>query len=204
MPPTPTDTGRTAGRARTHVALLRGVNLGGRNKVAMPVLREVVEALGHDDVVTYIQSGNVAFCAAGSDLEDSTIERSLQSALAERTGVQVAVIVVRAAELAKVVRDNPFPHEDDHRLLHALFLPKPPDASGRAAVAAAVGRARAKGSRDDARVARRVLYLWTPDGFAPSVLRVELDRGGANRTPAREGTARNWATVTALSALVRR
>jgi uncharacterized protein (DUF1697 family) len=187
---------------RTHVALLRGVNVLGRNKVPMPVLRAAVESLGHRNVVTYIQSGNVAFAAARPGVDDETIAGGLEGVVADRTGVRAAVVVVGGAELARVVADNPFPGVADLRLLHAVFLRTQPDDAGRAAVAAAVDRARAKGSRDDARVLGRALYLSTPDGFARSVLRAELERGGANRTPARDGTARNWATVSALHTLV--
>jgi uncharacterized protein (DUF1697 family) len=51
----------------THVALLRGINVGGRNRVAMAALREVVEGLGHTGVATYIQSGNVVFTSEEAD-----------------------------------------------------------------------------------------------------------------------------------------
>ncbi len=192
----------TAGK-RTHVALLRGVNVAGRNKVPMPVLRDAVESLGHEEVLTYVQSGNVVFAARRTDAEDAAIARSLESVIAERTGVHAPVLVVRAAELARVVRDNPFPGVADHRLLHAVFLAEPPGEEGVASVAAAVGRAGGKGSRDQARVVGRALYLWTPGGFGRSLLRAELERSGTKRTPMREGTARNWATVTALTELVR-
>ena len=186
---------------RTHVALLRGVNVLGRNKLSMPVLRELVESLGHRDVVTYIQSGNVVFTAAQPRARNTSISDDLAAIIARRTGVEPAVIVVRAAELARVVRNNPYPDVSDHRLLHAVFLPEAPDEARLASVISAVGRARAKGSRDDARVVGPVVYLSTPDGFAPSVLRRELDRGG-NRSPIRDGSARNWATVTTLNTLV--
>ena len=56
----------------THVALLRGINLGGHNKVAMADLRTVVASLGHGDVATYIQSGNVVFGSRGSSLTELT------------------------------------------------------------------------------------------------------------------------------------
>ena len=191
---------------RTHVALLRGVNLAGRNRVSMPELREAVESLGHGDVVTYIQSGNVVFAARRAAARNQTIAADLETVIAERTGVNATVIVLGEGELARAVADNPFSFSDvsEHRRLHAVFLREPPDDAGLASVAAAVDRAREKRSRDDARVVGRVLYLWTPDGFARSVLRAELDRGGANRTPMREGTARNWATVLALAHLVGR
>lgn len=189
---------------RSHVALLRGVNVLGRNKISMSDLRALVESLGHEDVVTYIQSGNVVFNAARPDAHNRTIGRDLEAAIAERTGVTPAVIVVRAAELGRVVRENPYPDVSDHRLLHAVFFQESPDEAGLVSVAAAIERARAKGSSDDARVVGRVLYLSTPGGFAPSVLRRELAKGGVNRTPMPDGSARNWATVTSLTTLVGR
>ncbi len=196
----------TAEYQRSHVGLLRAVNLAGRDKLAMPALREAVESLGHTDVVTYIQSGNVVFRAARAPgrSEDAAIAWELEKVIAERTGVAAAVVVLGAAQLGDVIAASPFPQVTDLRALHAIFLREPPGEPGRSSVAAAVDRARSKGSRDDARLVDRVLYLWTPDGFGRSVLRGELERGGANATPMREGTARNWATVTALHTLVQR
>jgi uncharacterized protein (DUF1697 family) len=189
---------------RTHVALLRGINVVGRNKVSMAELREVVASLGHGDVTTYIQSGNVLFSVAGADADADSLElaATLEVAIAERLAVRPAVVVVGRGELTQVVRDNPFPDEDDPRRLHAVFLREAPDSLGIASVTAAVDRARGKASRDDARVVGRTLYLWTPDGFARSILRAELSRGGRQRTPMPAGTARNWATVNTLVSLL--
>lgn len=189
---------------RTHVALLRGVNVVGRNRISMPALRQAVESLGHGGVITYIQSGNVLFAARRPDAADREIAAGLEAVIAERTGVRAAVIVLRKEELRRALDGNPFAEVSDHRRLHAVFLGEPPDAAGLAAVAAAVGRARERGSPDDARVVGRVLYLSTPEGFARSVLRVELDRRGARSTPMHAGTARNWATVLALADLMGR
>jgi uncharacterized protein (DUF1697 family) len=190
------------GAVRTHVGLLRGINVLGHNKVSMPDLRVVVASLGHSDVVTYIQSGNVVFSAAKGVKDTDVLAGQLERAIAERLGVRPAVIVVSRGELAKVVRDNPFSHEEDHRRLHAVFLRIAPDVVGVASVRAAVERARAKGSSDDACVVGRTLYLWTPDGFGRSILRAELSRGGKYRSPMDGGTARNWATVTTLVTLL--
>ncbi|MHB1502097.1 MAG: DUF1697 domain-containing protein [Candidatus Dormibacteria bacterium] len=189
---------RDDGIVRTHVALVRGINVLGRNKVSMRELRAVVEALGHGDVITYIQSGNVVFTVAASSAVLATLADDIERAIAERLSVCPAVIVVSHDDLAQVVRNNPFPRETDHRCLHAVFLRYVPDSAGLASVGAAVERAQAKGSRDDASVVGRTLYLWTPDGFARSILRAELSRQGRHRTPVDAGTARNWATVTTL------
>jgi uncharacterized protein (DUF1697 family) len=189
---------------RTHVALLRGINVLGRNKVAMADLREIVTALGHREVTTYIQSGNVVFAASGPSTDEAVLAEAMAAAVSARLGVRPAVVVLSHGQLHEVVSTNPFQQVVDPKTLHAVFLPETPSADGIDAVTAAVERARHKGSRDDARVIGRALYVWTPDGFGPSVLRRELDRGGKLRTPVQTGTARNWATVQALVSLLER
>jgi len=168
---------------RTHVALLRGINVVGRNKVSMAELRQVVASLGHGDVATYIQSGNVLFTAAKRDANNTALADDLEIAIADRLAVRPVVVVLARREVTDVVRDNPFRDEEDHRLLHAVFLREAPGPNGVASVEAAVERARSKESRDDVRVVGRTLYLWTPDGFARNILRAELSRGGQHRTP---------------------
>ncbi len=181
----------------THVALLRGINLGPHKRVAMPALRALVASLGHTDVATYIASGNVVFTAAATATGDPAAE--LEGAIAAELGVECRVVVLTCAELARAVADNPYPDEPDPRKVHAFFLTGEPGAATREHVAQAQERAAAKGSRDTAAVVGRVLYLHTPDGFGRSELAAELSRG-AKRNPA-EGTARNWATVTRLRAM---
>jgi uncharacterized protein (DUF1697 family) len=112
-----------------HVALLRGINVGGRNRVAMADLREVALGLGHTEVATYIQSGNVVFTSEEADT--ATIAAALERAIAEHLGVQPKVIVLTRAELAQVVADNPFPDEPNPRWVHAIFRngPCPPTSS---------------------------------------------------------------------------
>jgi uncharacterized protein (DUF1697 family) len=183
----------------THVALLRGINVGGRNKVAMADLRKVVESLGHGDVATYIQSGNVVFTSR--DTDTGAIAAELGRALEEPLGARSGVVVLSRAELAKVVADNPFPDEADPRLIHAIFRSSEVGAEEAATVAAAERRARDKGGRDQVKIVGRAVYLRTPDGFGRSELAAQLVR----RDPAAEdqgGTARNWATVTKLLAML--
>ena len=180
----------------THVALLRGINLGPHKRVAMPALRALVASLGHTDVATYIASGNVVFTArdaGGAPAAD------LERAIAAELGVSCRVVVLTCAELARAVADNPYPDEPDPKRVHAFFLTAEPDGAAREHVAQAQERAAAKGSRDEAAIVGRVLYLHTPDGFGRSELAAELSKG-AKRNPA-EGTARNWATVTRLLAM---
>jgi uncharacterized protein (DUF1697 family) len=179
----------------THVALLRGINVGGRNKVAMGDLRAVVASLGHTDVATYIQSGNVLFTTRGTD--DRAIAAALEEAIAGTLGVRAAVVVVSRGELARVVAGNPYADEADPKRVHAIFYGDEAGAERVAAVAAAEQRAAEQGGRDAATVAGRVVYLHTPDGLGRSKLAEFLSRTG---TPGLRpgGTARNWATVTQL------
>lgn len=188
----------------TYVALLRGINVGGHNKVAMADLRAVVSSLGHTDVATYIQSGNVVFTGAvfrGAGAEPTAVAGAIEGAIAGALGVQPRVVVLTCDELAQVVAANPYPEEADPRRLHAVFRMAGVGAGEAEAVAAAVARAAAKGSRDEARLVGRTLYLRTPDGLGRSVLAVELGRAGGALHARSATTVRNWATVCRLLAM---
>jgi len=176
----------------THVALLRGINIGGRNRVAMADLRETVTSLGHRDVATYIQSGNVVFSAAGEGDLTGPLERAIE----QRLGVAARVIVLSRAELEAVARASPYAGEPNPKAVHAVFLGEEPDRGLHETVAAAVEQAAAKGARDDARLIGRTLYLHTPDGYGRSDLAARIMRTTST------GTARNWATVTKLLAML--
>jgi uncharacterized protein (DUF1697 family) len=173
----------------THVALLRGINLGAHKRVAMPALRALVESLGHTDVATYIASGNVVFAAGtaepGPDLE---------KAIAAELGVECRVVVLTCAELARAVAANPYPDEPDPKRVHAIFLTGVSGAKAEARLAQVRERLGEKVGRDEAQIVGRTLYLHTPDGFGRSELAKVLSRPGGHA----EGTARNWATVTKL------
>ena len=179
-----------------YVALLRGINVGRRNRVAMADLRQLTEALGHTEVATYIQSGNVLFTSPHTDC--GRLADAFEEAIARSLAVRSVVVVLSRDDLARVVTDNPFRDEANPRCLHAVFrrLDLTPEAI--AAVEAAQQRARAKGSRDVAVPIGRALFLHTPDGVGRSELAAQLARPGV---PA-DGTARNWATVTRLMALL--
>jgi uncharacterized protein (DUF1697 family) len=191
----------------THVVLLRGVNnLGGR-RVAMAELRAVVASLGHADVMTYIQSGNVLFTPdrtgrrTTGPADAAALAAELERAIADRIGVRARAVVLSREELARCVHDNPYPGETNPRLLHAVFLPGVPGPGLAAWVADAERQVRAKGGRDEARALGRTVYLHTPDGYPPSELRRVLARAGGPTSAAVAGTARNWATVTRLAEL---
>jgi uncharacterized protein (DUF1697 family) len=179
-----------------YVALLRGINVGGRNRVAMADLRQLTEALGHTEVGTYIQSGNVLFTSAETDC--GALADALEQAIAKSLPVRPAVVVLSRADLAQVVADNPFPDVTDPRCLRAVFRRSELAEDAIAVIAGAQERARAKGSSDEAVAVGRALFLHTPDGLGRSELAAQLAR--AKGQP--DGTARNWATVSRLLAML--
>src|SRR5579862_7736668 len=93
----------------SHVALVRGINVGGKNKVPMAELREVVTSLGHTEVTTYIQSGNVLFTTAQDDT--AKLASALEAAIAQAFGVKSSVVVLSRAELIAILDANPYADE---------------------------------------------------------------------------------------------
>ncbi len=180
---------------RTHVALLRGVNVGGR-KVPMADLRELMTSLGHADVATYIQSGNVVFTSEDADI--GKLADVLDKAITERFGVPGHVVIVSREELARVIADNPYPEESNPKALHAVFRRSELTPGDLAAVEKAKQRASDKDCRDEVTVVGRTLFLHTPDGLGRSELAAQLSRTASMKA----GTARNWATVHKLMAML--
>jgi uncharacterized protein (DUF1697 family) len=179
-----------------YVALLRGINVGGRNKVAMADLRRVVASLGHTEVATYIQSGNVVF--SSPDASATSLADALEQEIARSLAVQPVVVVLSRDGLAQVIADNPFPGEPNPRCLHAVFRRTEMSPDAIAVIAAAQQTARAKGSQDAAVVIGQTLFLHTPGGLGRSELAAQLARSSAQAS----GTARNWATVTQLMTML--
>ena len=168
----------------TWIALLRGINLGAKRRVAMADLRALLEGLGYEDVRTLLQSGNAVF-TAGARAADH--EGAISGAIGDELGLDVAVLVRSASELASVVNANPFATEGaDAKELHAVFLGSTPP---KRKVDALDAEAYAP---DEFALGKRVVYLRLPNGIQGArvpdwqkVLGVEI-------------TQRNWNTVTKL------
>lgn len=184
----------------SHVALLRGINIGGRNKIPMATLREAVTSLGHTHVTTYIQSGNVLFTTPETDT--ARIASALESAITDAFGITASVVVMSRDQLTQILAANPYPDEPNPRFVHVVFLNAelPQDLLDR--IKAAESAAAAKGSRDAVTTAGRALFLHTPDGYGTSELAQVLFR--IIGTPDKQriaATARNWATAAKLLSL---
>ena len=183
----------------SHIALLRGINVGGKNKVPMAELREVVTSLGHTGVTTYIQSGNVLFTT--EDTDNAQLASALEAAIAARFGVNSAVVVLARDELAAILDDNPYSDEPNPKFVHVVFLSTEPSQDLLDRIRAVQSAAAARGSRDTFTVIGNALYLHTPDGYGNSELSEALFRIIGKGTYRLAATARNWATSTTLLSL---
>jgi uncharacterized protein (DUF1697 family) len=190
---------RQNGGMASHVALLRGINVGGRNKVPMAELREVVTSLGHTGVTTYIQSGNVLFST--EDTDTARLAAALEAAIADRFGISSAVVVLSRDELARILGDNPYADEPNPKFVHVAFLSAEPGADLLDRIKAAEAAAAAKGGRDTITAIGKALYLHTPDGYGNSELSEALFRITGTGKHNLAVTARNWSTATTLLSL---
>jgi uncharacterized protein (DUF1697 family) len=171
----------------TYLALLRGINLGPRNKIRMADLRELVEGLGHENVRTHILSGNVLFESKRRDTR--RLERDFEKAIKDRFGFDIAVLIRTRNELERIVHKNPLPRaaQEGNRLF-VLFLSKNPP------------RGRIRMIDPDAykpeefAVADRAIYAWFRQGLQGSKLAGVLSDKRLGVTV----TNRNWNTVTRL------
>ena len=107
---------RRANSPSSYVALLRGINVGGKGKLSMRELRELFESLGFEDVRTVIQSGNVVFRAT-----ERPSSSSLEAAIAERFQITAAVVLRSSSEMAAAINNNPF-GDVDSKYLHIGFM----------------------------------------------------------------------------------
>jgi uncharacterized protein (DUF1697 family) len=170
------------------VALLRGINIGPNKRIAMPALRSIVASLGHRDVETYLQSGNVVFTPKGRAGKD--LGPSLSAAIAEATGHDVPVVIRTGAELARVVSRNPYAVDDPTKVVVG-FLAE--EVSLREL---SLGDLSAY-LPDEPTLIGKEIYVSVPNGQARSKLMEALTK---RRTPTTL-TVRNWRTVSALAEL---
>ncbi len=174
-----------------HIALLRGINVGGHNKVAMSDLRDLFGALGFTGVTSVLQSGNLVF--QSDRRSGAALERLLETETAERLAVTVDYFVRTANEWEKIVARNPFPDEakSDPSHLVVMFLKAAPPAKNVDALRAAI-RGPEIISSDG-----KQLYVVYPTGIGRSKLTTAL----IEQKLGSRGTGRNWSTVLKLAAL---
>ena len=169
-----------------HIVLLRGINIGPRNRIAMPALREALEAAGYDEVRTYVQSGNVVL---ESTAKPDAVLRKVEALIEEEFNLEIAVVVRSKAQLAAVAKRNPLKSAaKDPKRYQVTFLSKK--------LPAKTIRELEDAAAEDEQlvVAGREVYAWHPEGVARSRLWAKL----AGKVLGFTDTSRNWTTVEAL------
>jgi uncharacterized protein (DUF1697 family) len=170
------------------ISMLRGVNVGGHNKIKMDALRALYESLKLRDPHTYIQSGNVIFRNEERDL--LVLTKRVQNGIERTFGFRPDVIVRTASELRDVIARNPFAKRRDIHpgKLLIMFLASDPAPEARDRVL------RIKTDPEELRIDGRELYIYYPNGMA----RPKLSWAVIEKTLKTSGTGRNWNTVTKL------
>jgi uncharacterized protein (DUF1697 family) len=164
-----------------YVALLGAINVGGRNKISMSDLRDIVSGLGHTDVSTFIQSGNVIF--SSPQRSAGKIESAIEDAITTASGLEVTVFVRTVDHLRQTIDDNPFARRQlDPKHLVVVFL-KSPTTKKSVDVS--------KYGPEEVVVSERELYIHYPNGQGRS----KLTSAVLARVVGTPGTARNWNTV---------
>ena len=171
-------------RRVVYVVLLRGINVGGKAKIAMAALRDTCASVGCEDVATYIQSGNVVL---KSKLTADKLRAALEEAIAEEFGFNPAVMIRTAKEISAVVDRNPYAGADD-KTMHVGFLHAAPDAATKKCLGAI------DCAPEELTAVGRDIYLHLPNGMGRAALPVQMERC-LRPTPV---TVRNWRTVTKL------
>jgi len=171
-----------------YIALLRGINVGGKNKLPMRDLRDMLGSLGCKKVQTYIQSGNAVFQSADNA---KVLSAKIRNAIEKRFGFAPIVLLLSVDKFKAIANANPYPHAvDEPTSLHVWFLletPSNPDLETLAGV-------KAKG--EEFALLGDAFYLHAPDGIGRCKLAEKVDRCLGVAT-----TARNWRSITKLLAL---
>jgi uncharacterized protein (DUF1697 family) len=177
----------------THIALLRAINVGGRNLVSMAALRAMLTDIGFTDVQTLLQSGNVVFTDGGKS--EAEFESLLEIETEKQLGLTIHYMVRSAEQWLRVVESNPFPTEAERDPGHLLVMflkhePKPDDIEAL--------RSAIKGPEVVEAIGKQ-LYVVYPDGMGPSKFTGAI----IERKLGCPGTGRNWNTVLKLAALAK-
>jgi uncharacterized protein (DUF1697 family) len=176
----------------THVALMRGINLAGKNRLSMKDLSALFTDAGCTDVRTYVQSGNVVF-QAGPEVA-RRIPSLIEKAILDRSGLRVPVVTRTATELRKAAKSNPYlAREKDTSSLHVAFLATRPTA----AQIKSLDPDRSPG--DEFIVRGREVYLRLPNGVG----RTKVSNAYLDSKLGTTSTLRNWRTVLKLIEMTR-
>jgi uncharacterized protein (DUF1697 family) len=176
------------------IALLRAINVSGKNKLRMPDLKALVEGLGYHRVVTYLQSGNLVFDAEQPD--QALAARQIEAEVTRVYGYSVRVLTRDRQVFERLIAGSPFTHgrSEDPARLYVTFLEVAPENQAVNAIKIPAGCA------DEFELRGREIYLFCPGGYGNS----KLSNAFFENKLGLSATTRNWNTVNALVELVSR
>ena len=168
---------------KVYIALFRGINVGGRNKLPMGELVKALEGLGLREIKTYIQSGNVVFQSEEENIAE--LSERMSNAIKKSHGFMPKTIILRLEEIESAMQANPYPEaENVPKTLHLYFLTTEPENPNIETLE------NIKTESERYTIKERVFYLHAPDGIGRSKLAANVEKGlGVS------ATARNWRSV---------
>ena len=171
-----------------YISMLRGINVGGHNQIKMTALRELFEALGFEQVQTYIQSGNVVFKAGR--ISTLQVSKKVEDRITKAFGFRVPVVTRTSAKMGSVSENNPFlkKKDIDPTKLHVTFLSEAPAPDALKKLEALPA------GPDQFRSSGREIYLYCPNGYGNT----KLSNNAIEKVLAVSATTRNWNTVNKL------
>ncbi len=177
----------------TYLSMLRGINVGGQNKIKMEELKSLYESLGFKNIRTYIQSGNVIFGSAGKDTKE--LSNLIEEKIKEVFRLSVSVLLRTPAELQHIIDANPFINDKhiDTGKLYITFLSIAPKASALSEMK------EIRGDPDKFYIVDREIYLYCPDGYG----RTKFSNDFFERKSGIAATTRNWKLVNTLLEMTR-
>lgn len=177
----------------TYIALLRSINVVGKNMIKMPELIKALEKGGFKEVRTYIQSGNVIFEAAEESCQ--TLEERIREIVTKNLGLTLQVIVLTPQELSEVISNSPFTRRAgiDLTKLHVTFLDRDPDPAKTEKLLTY------KYPPDELIIIGKAVYVHCPEGYG----RTKLHNTFIEKKLDANATSRNWNTCLKLEELCR-
>jgi len=171
-----------------YIAILRGINVGGKRKILMADLRDLLTKIGFENVATYIQSGNIAFNHKSKNTQE--IEIIIIEAIKDKYDFDVPTIVITPKEIQDIIKNNPFKNSEESRL-HVTFFKTEPDQELISKVAAL------DFSPDTFKFTQKAIYLNIADKYHKSKLSTTFFEKKLKIA----ASTRNWKTVNKLSQL---
>jgi len=172
----------------TFISMLRGINVGGKNRSAMPALKALYESLGFTHVVTYVQSGNVVFDSDEGDAARTA--HAIEEGIAQTLGLSLPVILRDESCLRRVIANHPFAARSgaDPTRLHVTFLSAAPSDAALDRLVVPTG------CTDEFAMEDKEIYLFCPNGYGVT----KLSNNFFEKKLGLAATTRNWKTVHAL------